>query len=258
MRRQDKGRFWSPDAASGKLRAPLSWNRYAYAVGDPVNRADPQGMDAVLIGSGRLDCTIFWSGSYDEDESLQYNIDWSVCCSDPGYGGGGGLVEGVGGGGDAADETSMEAGLALATKWLDAKDCWGLMLNDKISDKDKEYVTDGLSEASPKITTAGFNPPTATVNGTSASVSYQLGSQDGDNILLNGYVFPNPGNSIGSTSESVLKAFNTNYNSHLDATQLMAVTILHELSHYLGRPDDRNDATATKAFNMDILNKCNK
>ncbi len=41
------GRFNTvdPDGASAKPGDPVSWNRYAYTRGDPVNRIDPRGMD---------------------------------------------------------------------------------------------------------------------------------------------------------------------------------------------------------------------
>jgi len=42
------GRFWSPDPAGVKAvrpKNPTSWNRYAYANDDPVNRNDPSGRD---------------------------------------------------------------------------------------------------------------------------------------------------------------------------------------------------------------------
>jgi RHS repeat-associated protein len=40
------GRFLSPDPAmsSVRMKNPQSWNRYAYAVDDPVNRSDPSGL----------------------------------------------------------------------------------------------------------------------------------------------------------------------------------------------------------------------
>jgi RHS repeat-associated protein len=45
------GRFNSPDpyVASGGPSDPGSWNRYSYTRGDPVNRADPRGLE---------DCTV--------------------------------------------------------------------------------------------------------------------------------------------------------------------------------------------------------
>jgi RHS repeat-associated protein len=58
------GRFNSPDpgGAGTRLRSPLSWNRYSYVQGDPVNRTDPSGLD----GSGYHICSIWdpevWDG----------------------------------------------------------------------------------------------------------------------------------------------------------------------------------------------------
>ena len=72
------GRFWSPDPAgngeyetgrthrspgirvpsyrpglgAAKRRVPLSWNRYVYALDDPVNLKDPRGLDCVVGASG--------------------------------------------------------------------------------------------------------------------------------------------------------------------------------------------------------------
>jgi RHS repeat-associated protein len=43
------GRFWSPDPAgygAARRRNPISWNRYAYANDDPVNRLDPSGRES--------------------------------------------------------------------------------------------------------------------------------------------------------------------------------------------------------------------
>jgi RHS repeat-associated protein len=43
------GRFWNvdPDGGSGDASVPLTWNRYSYANGDPVNHWDPSGLDGV-------------------------------------------------------------------------------------------------------------------------------------------------------------------------------------------------------------------
>jgi RHS repeat-associated protein len=43
------GRFWSADpyGGSGDASIPLSWNRYSYGNGDPVNHSDPSGLDGV-------------------------------------------------------------------------------------------------------------------------------------------------------------------------------------------------------------------
>jgi RHS repeat-associated protein len=41
------GRFLTPDPFNGSFdpRNPLSWNRYSYVTGDPINRTDPTGLD---------------------------------------------------------------------------------------------------------------------------------------------------------------------------------------------------------------------
>ncbi len=42
-----RGRFTTadPSGSSGHLQTPLSWNRYSYVMGDPVNSNDPTGLD---------------------------------------------------------------------------------------------------------------------------------------------------------------------------------------------------------------------
>ena len=45
------GRFNTPDPArSAKAKNPLSWNRYSYTHGDPINRNDPRGLTCVDQG----------------------------------------------------------------------------------------------------------------------------------------------------------------------------------------------------------------
>jgi RHS repeat-associated protein len=49
------GRFFSPDrggVATANLKKPGSWNRYAYALGDPANFGDPTGRIAVAEDCG--------------------------------------------------------------------------------------------------------------------------------------------------------------------------------------------------------------
>ena len=41
-----RGRFRTIDPASGAQNAPITWNRYVFADGDPVNLADPRGLEA--------------------------------------------------------------------------------------------------------------------------------------------------------------------------------------------------------------------
>ncbi|MGB4580716.1 MAG: RHS repeat-associated core domain-containing protein, partial [Coriobacteriia bacterium] len=48
-------RFLSPDPAAPSAGDPLSLNRYAYCVGDPVNADDPSGAIMDSDGNGKLD-----------------------------------------------------------------------------------------------------------------------------------------------------------------------------------------------------------
>jgi len=53
------GRFSSADPykASSVRTKPQSWNRYAYALGDPVNLSDPRGLDACPVDdNGDINC----------------------------------------------------------------------------------------------------------------------------------------------------------------------------------------------------------
>ncbi len=51
------GRFMTPDPyrASGGAAAPMSWNRFAYVEGDPVNLSDEQGLFVSVASLGRLE-----------------------------------------------------------------------------------------------------------------------------------------------------------------------------------------------------------
>jgi RHS repeat-associated protein len=75
------GRFMTPDPsyASMDLRTPQSWNRYMYALGDPIAESDPSGLDEADYGDDVYGCP--------EGES----------CFFGGGGGGAGVEAGIGG-----------------------------------------------------------------------------------------------------------------------------------------------------------------
>jgi RHS repeat-associated protein len=87
------GRFMTADpaASSAKVNDPGSWNRYAYTVGDPVNRIDRKGTDFEADTCGGLgfldidpcDDAWDWYGPSDETAAADY-----ACNAGSGYGSG--------------------------------------------------------------------------------------------------------------------------------------------------------------------------
>ncbi|MCK8114327.1 RHS repeat-associated core domain-containing protein [Anaerosoma tenue] len=60
----DTMRFLSPDPAPPSAGDPLTLNRYACCVGDPVDMSDPSGAVIDVDGDGTLDVEDTWSQSY--------------------------------------------------------------------------------------------------------------------------------------------------------------------------------------------------
>ncbi|MGA3242966.1 MAG: RHS repeat-associated core domain-containing protein, partial [Bryobacteraceae bacterium] len=84
------GAFWSPDPGgiwTANARSPLSWNRYTYVNGDPVNHRDRHGMDSVSLDGGD-DTDYDGDGSWSscDDMTTKYEPSASPCQS---AGGGG-------------------------------------------------------------------------------------------------------------------------------------------------------------------------
>jgi len=67
------GRFNTPDpfGGSAKPRDPLSWNRYSYTRGDPVNRHDPSGLDDGSDGESYGGVTAIECQIYDINNECQ-------------------------------------------------------------------------------------------------------------------------------------------------------------------------------------------
>ena len=66
-----RGRFTTPDpSTSASIKNPLSWNRYAYSEGDPVNKFDPTGLDSwdpntnTVYGDAPAGVGTTWAGSF--------------------------------------------------------------------------------------------------------------------------------------------------------------------------------------------------
>jgi RHS repeat-associated protein len=87
------GRFNTADPyrASGRARSPLSWNRYGYTRGDPINRFDLRGLEdqstdancVVIDADDTYDCgTTFYGGTEIDDDSSDDSGD-SASGTDP-------------------------------------------------------------------------------------------------------------------------------------------------------------------------------
>ena len=62
------GRFLSvdPKASSARTNSPLTWNRYGYNAGDPINGLDPSGSDEICYGApGDYDASHCFYNPYD-------------------------------------------------------------------------------------------------------------------------------------------------------------------------------------------------
>jgi RHS repeat-associated protein len=80
-----RGRFTTPDPAgspnarkpSYDLKSPVSFNRYAYASDDPVNKYDPSGLDVWVTEDG-ADGWYYWAGESEGDVYEYQNSDGTV------------------------------------------------------------------------------------------------------------------------------------------------------------------------------------
>jgi hypothetical protein len=83
------GRFMTPDpsASSAHPSDPQTWNRYAYTVGDPVNRLDPSGLDYTdPTTDGSQGCMV--AGDYDASIQCDFGggfVESGASSIDPGW-----------------------------------------------------------------------------------------------------------------------------------------------------------------------------
>lgn len=71
------GRFLTPDQLTGKPGNPGSWNKYAYASGDPIGRIDPSGRDDCDIEKPDCYCQIY--GDPNGSNGYDPNCDPNYC-----------------------------------------------------------------------------------------------------------------------------------------------------------------------------------
>jgi RHS repeat-associated protein len=86
------GKFFSPDRGgvrTANAGDPMSWNRYLYAMGDPVNRVDPGGTDSCLDefglfgGQGGTGCRFPFGTGWNCDPDLSAISVFGLLCNAP-------------------------------------------------------------------------------------------------------------------------------------------------------------------------------
>jgi RHS repeat-associated protein len=227
------GRFWSPDpAASAAKGAPLSWNRYAYTLGDPINYNDPHGLDFNCMWmetpNGPLQQVCDTADPYGDPHPHQPYSDSDQSSHGPG--------------GVTAIQHSNVPGFSFAMDALESSKC-------------APAVQHG---GTPQSTQAGLNgetylpwyPGVPPANGLST-----VAETNGFNVYLNTTIFTNPENVIvasttaaGSTDstedfvQELIQQFSLDA-SLVTATDFQAIFLLHELGHSLGGlpPDSTSD-----------------
>lgn len=225
------GRFLTADPylASGGAGEPGSWNRYAYAGNDPVNKFDPRGLVTVIP-------------PYDPDNPLsapecgEYPLaNW--CDYEPPIPNPDPLPV-------VGSFNYAENAKDRASKRLDTNKCFELIFkNSKWKTVDRAKGELKLRD----IQLADLGP--VTIGGTPDKwgiIRATWGGNDGGTIYLNSNVFPNSTlpTVIGvGGPKSPLEVFNHQYGVNLTADQFEEIIILHELWHIAGgTPDSEIDS----------------
>jgi RHS repeat-associated protein len=204
------GSFWSPDPGGMKNANsgnPLTWNRFSYVMGDPINRTDHRGLcsdqDDPPCFSAEGDAPLPGDGGDTNNGQL------SEESNDAQSGNSGGNPY-------AALQAVANSIAGLAASVID-KGCDGLFGSDaKAGDQLREAVTDG------KIFVAPFG---TNIN---ANVGAQYNSDTGQiQIASNRYFFTG----ILANGSSVL---NTVDFSGLNMQQMQETIIIHEFMHLEG------------------------
>jgi RHS repeat-associated protein len=155
------GRFMTADPykASGKASSPLSWNRYAYVHGDPVNFADSRGLEREYLGSTSAYCA---TGQVDPEGSPLYvscDLHFFNNVSTPR--GGQSTETRIGGGGEYCDRAKHYSGL------LDED--WDSFFDDVSMDSDEQQELFGGSDIDPKASSTRDAVPAFAVAAASAA-----------------------------------------------------------------------------------------
>lgn len=254
------GRFMTADKINGHPSDPGSWNKYAYAGGDPINLHDPEGTDACPDDDPCTPddydyCAELWQEiSYitDPDGIIMYN---TLCGGMFGYNTPPPATDPPSSGGGSGNQAAQIGGYVLynntptkvtGVAQVENLPSWGLAMNalnnpgclQAIGAENSEIAEYALANIYNLQTPGVYNTP----NGTSllfASTNQFYGEiylsavfYDPQNVMVNSPTFGNV-----SALEYMADLYNL---PNLTTAQLQAIVLLHEAGHVIeaGFPND--------------------
>ena len=237
------GRFWSPDPAglkAVKRRNPTSWNRYIYALNDPVNFRDPTGREVAAPPGDAGMCVDDGDGGDEGDGGGDGPGYDPGLCGDSGDDGSDGITPAAPAPTDqwgavqlfglstatASQVNTLQAAYNQALDLINSvPECGGLFAGDPASaDVGSAIATDALMNSQYQLIGFGLN---STSGGQTQSATW---------VQLNntGVMFSQP-DSQGDISFRVPSPTTGQLITEvLPAVDVGALTLLHELGHQVG------------------------
>jgi RHS repeat-associated protein len=254
-----QGRFMTPDPsrASGGPKDPGSWNRYSYTRGDPINRADPRGMDDCDPDA----CGWSWGDSFDMNgPSYGYACAFGFIsgCSLGQIGGTGGgipaaaahLTPLIAPGTNQNQQQALDAGIDSAWAHIISNPSCASFLTGNSGGP----IVEAWGQLANTLdnTTYSFAPLASGIAATTNAIG-------GNQVTINtsGAFFASPGGNgtvwtsgFNSQGQQIILTFSS-------LATLDASILLHELGHETGvLPADGDSAATNGSNNASILNNC--
>jgi RHS repeat-associated protein len=274
-----RGRFMQPDPkglSAGRLRYPLSLNRYTYALNDPVNVVDPAGTDDLYAY-----CVYVGTWGYEDSDEQFHPLFDEYSCSVIGEGDGPECLDGNcnnyndGEGGGAATQAQILAQQQAIIDQAVEDTYMVLQLAGECSlffggRAFAQNVLSSLHAAMRPLPLTDGNgaPDRKTGIGLTGDYSATMGSYNG--IPLNA-VYRLPGLAAVNTNGGFYQGSTKTGDYNSSSRRGRALAILHELAHLIGTMDDNGnvtwsiphdgpgapDGTSEKSTNT-ILEKCRR
>jgi len=255
------GRFWSPDPGGVKAadpRNPITWNRYAYAVGDPVNFKDPRGT------------CVLWA----DDENGDVNPDYCLVESPAGTGVYHAIQETAGPGGGASNHGAYVNPLTIpgflqaeaqALSALATPNCAALFGIAPNSWDPSDVLSSAVADAATGTTYAlQFSTVQLQANDPIIATTAEIGSTT---VTSDPWAYQNVNGQTVESTRVMMYINLTKWNSLTQTQQAQA--IIHELGHafdeligaggsqfvYDANPDGTTNQAA-EATNAALVQKC--